>query len=154
VLWAARRWQKAAEHIELLHGDRWKSFEPLTDAERADVLRAAIGYALAEDKIGSARLREKYAVKLSDGPDRRAFEVATSGLGTGNVEFREVARIVAATDTLSGFLRDLKARYPAVHSLLPETERPAATPAADEKADPMPTGASPRTRLSSRRAGP
>ena len=67
IYWASRRWQKAAEHIELLYGDRWKSFEPLTDAERADILRAGVAYALAEDKLGTARLRDKYAAKMADG---------------------------------------------------------------------------------------
>ena len=108
IYWAARRWQQAAEQIELLYGERWKSFEPLTDAERADILRAGVGYALAEDKLGIARLRDKYAAKMADGPDRRAFEFVTGGLGASSAEFREVARIVATGDTLAGFLRDLQ----------------------------------------------
>src|SRR6185312_11447624 len=44
ILWAARRWREAAEQIELLYGDRWKDFRPLTETERADLLRAALGY--------------------------------------------------------------------------------------------------------------
>jgi hypothetical protein len=155
VLWAARRWQQAAEHLELLLGDRWKSFEPLSDAERSDLLRAGLGYALAEDKIGSARLRDKYAPKMAAGPDRRTFEVVTSGLGNGSVEFREAARAVASIDTLAQFLRELKARYPGVQSLLPAAEQPAAAtaPSASGKADPLPTGAilrPARERLSAR----
>ena len=110
IYWASRNWQKAAEHIELLYGDRWKSFEPLTDAERADMLRAGVAYSLAEDKLGAARLRDKYAAKMAEGPDGRAFDVVTGGLGANSPEFREVARIVASGDTLSGFLRDLQAR--------------------------------------------
>ena len=90
IYWAARRWQKAAEQIELLYGDRWKSFEPLSDVERADILRAGVGYALAEDKLGIARLREKYAAKMAEGPDGRAFDVVTGGLGPNSAEFREV----------------------------------------------------------------
>ena len=54
ILWAARRWREAAEQIELLYGERWREFAPLADAERADMLRAAVGYALAEDTIGLA----------------------------------------------------------------------------------------------------
>ena len=81
IYWGSRQWQKAAEHIELLYGDRWKSFEPLTDGERADMLRAGVAYSLAEDKIGIARLRDKYAAKMAQGPDGRAFDVVTGGLG-------------------------------------------------------------------------
>ena len=51
ILWKARRWRDAAEQIEKFYGERWSKFAPLADAERADVLRAAVGYALAEDAI-------------------------------------------------------------------------------------------------------
>ena len=130
IYWASRHWQKAAEHIELLYGDRWKSFEPLTDAERPDMLRAGVAYALAEDKLGAARLRDKYAAKMADGPDRRAFDVVTGGLGPSSPEFREVARIVASGDTLSGFLRDLRARYPELQGTLSDGAGPPAAAAA------------------------
>jgi tetratricopeptide (TPR) repeat protein len=141
IYWASRQWQKAAEHIELLYGDRWKSFEPLTDTERADMLRAGVAYALADDKIGIARLRDKYAAKMAQGPDGRAFDVVTGGLGPSSLEFREVARIVASGDTLQGFLRELKTRYPEMQGLLPDAAN--ATPAAAPKSgkpDPEPTG--------------
>jgi tetratricopeptide (TPR) repeat protein len=149
IYWAARRWQKAAEHIELLYGDRWKGFEPLTDAERPDLLRAGVAYALAEDKIGIARLRDKFAAKMSDGPDRRAFDLVTGGLGPNSAEFREVARVVASGDTMAGFMRDLKARYPEMQGVLsgsagqpagakPEPANSDAKPEA--KSDPASTG--------------
>src|SRR5690606_23503591 len=76
ILWSAKRYGDAAEQIELLHGDSWKDFERLTDPERADILRAAIGYALGDDQIGTARLRERYSAKMAEGPDRRAFDIA------------------------------------------------------------------------------
>ena len=114
-------WQKAAEHIELLYGDRWKSFEPLTDAERADMLRAGVGYSLAEDKLGAARLRDKYAAKMAEGPDGRAFDVVTG-------------------DTLSGFLRDLKARYPEMQGVTLDAAATQGANAPKTKADAEPTG--------------
>jgi tetratricopeptide (TPR) repeat protein len=145
VLWAARRWQESAEHIELLHGDRWKTFEPLTHAERADILRAGVGYALAEDKIGIARLREKYMAKMAEGPERRVFEVATGGFGNNSPEFRAAARAVATTDTLEGFLNDLRARYPDMNNVLPGTPGQRMDgDAAPPKADTSPTGATPQ----------
>jgi tetratricopeptide (TPR) repeat protein len=145
IYWAARRWQKAAEHIELLYGDRWKSFEPLTDAERSDILRAGVAYALAEDKIGIARLREKYVAKMAGGPDRRAFDLVTGGFGVNSAEFREVARVAASVDTLSGFLRDLRARYPEMRTLSPAAPTlPASSPTPPPNADPGPTGSTSR----------
>jgi tetratricopeptide (TPR) repeat protein len=112
VHWAAKRFSAAAEQIELLYGDRWKEFEPLNDAERLDILRGAIGYALGDDTLGLARFRERYAAKMGDGLDRRAFEVITEPVAPRGGEFREIARGLAAVDTLEGFLRDLRARYP------------------------------------------
>jgi tetratricopeptide (TPR) repeat protein len=112
VLWVARRWREAGEQAELLYGDRWREFSPLSDAERSDILRAAIGYALGEESIGLARLREKYQAKFAEGPDRRAFDVVTAPTGTNGVEFQDIARKVASVDTLDAFLRDLRTRYP------------------------------------------
>jgi tetratricopeptide (TPR) repeat protein len=128
ILWAAKRYGEAAEQIELLYGDRWKMFDPLTDSERTDILRAAIGYTLAEDSIGLVRFREKYAGKMGDGPDRRAFEVVTAPIapGGGN-EFRAVAHSIAVADTLDAFLRDLRARYPETGAL-PSKQQPAPAP--------------------------
>ncbi len=112
ILWAARRWGPAAEQIEILLGNRWQEWEPLTNAERADILRAAIGFALGGDQIGLGRFREKYAAKMADSPDQRAFDVVTTPAGANGVEFRDVAKTVAAVDTLEGFLRALRTRYP------------------------------------------
>ena len=67
ILWAARRWRDAAEQIEMLYGERWRDFTPLTETERSDILRAAIGYALGEEPIGLARFRERYS--RQDGGD-------------------------------------------------------------------------------------
>src|SRR5262249_60468274 len=94
------------------YGDRWRQFAPLSDDERSEVLRAAIGYALGEESIGLARLREKYQAKFADGPDRRAFDVVTAPTGTNGVEFQDIARKVASVHKLDAFLRDLRTRYP------------------------------------------
>jgi Tfp pilus assembly protein PilF len=111
VLWAGKHWRKAAEQIELLYGERWRQFAPLNDTERSDILRAAIGYALSGESLSLMRLREKYAVKMAEGPDARAFDVVSSPIGTGNAEFRDVARRVASIDTLRAFLKDIRTRY-------------------------------------------
>ena len=132
VLWSAHRWREAAEQIELIYGDRWSQFAPLNDVERSDILRAAAGYALGEDSLGLGRFRERYAGKMGDGPDRRAFDVITEPVDASGADFRAVAHSIAAVDTLSGFLRDLSTRYPETSSL-PPNPAPAAP-------DPGPTG--------------
>jgi hypothetical protein len=95
----------------MLYGNRWQDFSPLRDAERLDILRAAICYALGEDTLGLARFRERYAGKMGEGPDRRAFDVVTAPIGASAAEFREIARSIASTDTLEAFLRDIRARF-------------------------------------------
>lgn len=112
ILWAAKRWRDSAEQIELMYGNRWREFTPLNEGERADILRATIGYALSDEQLSLTRLREKYAVKFADGPERRAFDVVSTPIGTGGVEFQDIANKLAATSTLEAFLRDLRARYP------------------------------------------
>jgi tetratricopeptide (TPR) repeat protein len=135
--WAAKHWREAAEQVELLYGERWMDFEPLTDVERVDLLRAAIGYAIDDDQIGLGRFREKYAAKMMEGPDRRAFEVATSPLVATGAEFRDVVRQIASVDTLDGFLRELRARYPETGAF--GATPPVAAPAA--RATPKPVAA-------------
>src|SRR3978361_507039 len=74
IFWAARRWRESSEQIGLYYGDRWRDFKPLHPMEKGDVIRAVVGYALAEDAIGLSRFREKYAPLMSGEPDRTDFE--------------------------------------------------------------------------------
>lgn len=135
IYWAARRWRESAEQIELLYGERWRDFQPLTALEKSDVIRAAIGYAMAEDAIGLARFREKYGPKMDGESDRAAFDAAAKPAAANSADFARIARMAAAIDTLDGFLREMKARFPdamARVKLPPEI-----------KTDPNPTGALP-----------
>jgi hypothetical protein len=125
VLWAGRKWRESAEQVERFYGQRWREFAPLTATERADILRAGIGYALADDQLGLDRFREKYAAKMAEGPDRKAFEVVTAPLNTGRAEFSEVARAVSSVDTLDGFLRDIRSRFPDTTAPAPQSGTPA-----------------------------
>jgi tetratricopeptide (TPR) repeat protein len=132
ILWAGKHWRAAAEQIELLYGQRWRQFSALDETERSDILRAAIGYALSGESISLTRLREKYAVKMAEGPDGRAFDVVSAPIGTGNAEFRDVARRVASIDTLGAFLKDIRLRYDE------QQERAKAKADAPDKAPPKP----------------
>jgi hypothetical protein len=112
IYWAARRWREASEQIELYYGDRFRDFKPLDAAERSDVLRAVVGYALAEDAIGLSRFREKYAPLMTGEADKIAFDVASKPASGSNAEFAQIAKMAASVDTLDGFLREMKARFP------------------------------------------
>jgi hypothetical protein len=112
IYWAARRWRESAEQIELLYGDRWRDFQPLTELEKSDIIRATIGYALAEDAIGLSRFREKYAPKMESAGDRSAFAVASKPASADSADFAKIAKMAATIDTLDGFLREMKTRFP------------------------------------------
>jgi tetratricopeptide (TPR) repeat protein len=142
VLWKARRWREAAEQIEKMLGERWRDPSPLAERERADVLRAAIGYALAKETIGADRFRAKYLPRVADGADRRAFDIATAPLGASAPEFAEIAKTIAAVDTLDVFLRDIKARFPEANTAVPA---PSAGPAGPGQGDKLVTGSAARS---------
>jgi tetratricopeptide (TPR) repeat protein len=136
IYWAARRWRESSEQIELYYGDRWRDFKPLNPVEKGDVIRAVVGYALAEDTLGLSRFREKYAPLMSGEADRTAFDIASKPASTNSAEFAQIAKMAASVDTLDGFLREMKVRFPdmtAKAPLPPETQKP----------DPFPTGALP-----------
>ena len=124
IYWASRQWREASEQIELYYGDRWRDFKPLNAAEKSDIIRAVVGYALADDAIGLARFREKYAPLMTGEADRIAFDTASKPATSNSAEFSEIARMAASVDTLDGFIREMKIRFPdatARAPLSPET---------------------------------
>lgn len=137
IYWASRRWREASEQIELYYADRWRDFKPLNPSEKGDIIRAVVGYALAEDGIGLARFREKYAPLMSGDADRAAFETASKPTATSSSEFAQIAKMAASVDTLDGFLREMKTRFP-------DATAKATLPPDAQKADPFPTGSLPR----------
>jgi tetratricopeptide (TPR) repeat protein len=136
IYWASRRWREASEQIELYYADRWRDFKPLNPLEKGDVIRAVVGYALAEDAIGLARFREKYAPLMSADPDRSAFEAASKPATATSTGFADIARMAASVDTLDGFLREMRTRFPDATARAP-------MPPGTVKADPFPTGSLP-----------
>lgn len=112
IFWAARRWRESAEQIELYYGERFRDFKALNAVEKSDIIRAAVGYALADDSIGLSRFREKYAPLMSESADRIAFDIASKPAAASSAEFAEIAKLAASVDTLDGFLREMKQRFP------------------------------------------
>jgi tetratricopeptide (TPR) repeat protein len=136
IYWASRRWREASEQIELYYADRWRDFKPLNPVEKGDVIRALVGYALAQDAIGLARFREKYAPLMSGDDDRAAFETASQPADANTAEFAPIAKMAASVDTLDGFLREMRTRFPDATARAP-------LPPEIPKADPVPTGSLP-----------
>lgn len=109
--WTAQEWKSVGTQIELMLGGRWKEAEPLSDRERSDVLRAAIGYSLANDQFALDRLRKKYYPKLLKSADADSFLLVTKPIKSKGVAFRNLAREIAAIDTLDAFMKEFRANY-------------------------------------------
>jgi hypothetical protein len=123
ILWHAKRWQLAAESLELSLGNRWQGDEALDDNARQNVMRTAIAYVQARDNLGLERFRAKYAAKMADGPDAKAFEVITAATAERGADFDAVSEAVVASDMMQAFLTEYRKRYPA--SALPAETPPA-----------------------------
>ncbi|MFB9265758.1 tetratricopeptide repeat protein [Bradyrhizobium erythrophlei] len=138
IYWASRQWREASEQIELYYGERWRDFTPLNAGEKADVIRAVVGYALAEDAIGLSRFREKFAPLMSGEADKLAFDAASKPVATSSAEFAQIARMAASVDTLDGFIREMKTRFPDATARAPLPE-PVTTGSLPDKvkADPV-----------------
>jgi tetratricopeptide (TPR) repeat protein len=136
IYWASRQWRESAEQIELYYADRWRDFKPLNPAEKSDIIRAVVGYALAEDTIGLQRFREKYGPLMSSEADRAVFETASKPVGSSSADLAQIAKMAASVDTLEGFLREMRMRFPDATA---RVNMPPGMP----KADPLTTGALP-----------
>lgn len=138
VLWTARRWREAGEAHERILGEVWRKAEPLSERERADALRAAVAYVMAEEALSLDRLRTKFAAPMAQTPDARMFGFVTSMDRARPADIRELTRAVANADTLTEFMNEYRKRYPDMATSPrgravrpPAAEAPAQPPAAE-----------------------
>lgn len=108
IYWHAEDWKKAGPALEAGLGQAATAAAPLTEAQRFDAMRAAIAFALGNDRAGLARLKETYSAKMKATPDAHGFDVVTSEPGQGSVELYSLAERFAGIDTLADFLDQLK----------------------------------------------
>ena len=74
-----------------------------------------------------------------------AFDVASKPAGASSSEFAAIAKMGASVDTLDGFLREMKTRFPDAATratLSPDSSKDSSKDST--KPDPEPTGALPR----------
>lgn len=111
ALWIAQKWPDAGDQLERMLGARWQETARLSEAERFNVLRAAISYSLAGDQFALDRVRKKFYEKMVKTPDAESFVMVTKPVKSQGVSFRDLARDIAATDTLDSFMKQFRARY-------------------------------------------
>lgn len=114
--WKAGRYAEAAAMLEARY---FVVDRPLTEIERMNVVKAAVGYVLADDRFGLSRLRSKFAERLATTPEWAMFDYVTSAVEPQSLEFRKVAREVAALDGLESFLAAYRDVYEGGGALTP-----------------------------------
>ncbi len=111
IYWDSQQWDIAAIRFEEALGERWRDPLELTATERSGVMRAAIGFSLADDTGGLDRIRSKFGDLMRTSPDAAGFAVVTDPIGTQGVAFRDLARNIAAIDTLDLFVESMRERF-------------------------------------------
>ena len=86
--WRAERYQESAELIERLYSEM-PAGEALTSSARSNIVRAAVGFVLADDRIGLSRLRSKFGDRLADSPDWGVFNFVTGEVSITSDEFQQ-----------------------------------------------------------------
>lgn len=105
--WRDRDWPRAAAELKLVLTQRSRT-APADAAARNEILRTAIALVFAENAAGVQALRKDYGPLMAGTPDADSFEVVTAGIDASGAQLREIARVVARTDLLDRFLRDMK----------------------------------------------
>jgi len=106
IYWEAGNWAMAGQKTEELLGARWSDPIPLSNSERAQVLRLAVSYSLANDEASLDRLRQHFAPKMQSTPDGSAFAVLAQEIDMHGLAFRDAAAKIASVDTLQAFMKD------------------------------------------------
>lgn len=128
ILWTGRRWREAGEAHERMLGEGWRGPAPLTERERADVMRSAISYVMASEALSLDRLRGKFAGKMAQSSDARTFSFLTGASRAKAADIREMARAAAGSDTLTEFMTEYRERYPNYASPVRQRPKPATPP--------------------------
>lgn len=116
IYWESGNWDVAGQKTEELLGPRASDMAPLSADERAQVLRMAVAYSLANDEASLERLRKNFMSKMAGTPDASAFAVLSQNIELHGVAFRDAAQQIAQVDTLETFMKDFSKRHEAPRS--------------------------------------
>lgn len=117
--WKAKRYSKAAELLEALYGTP-ASGEPMAQPGRMAVVKAAVGYVLANDALGLSRIRTKFGDQMANSPQWAMFDFVTSQISAPSpAEFKQVAKAVSGMDSLNAFLASYHEIYGTGGALVP-----------------------------------
>jgi hypothetical protein len=106
IYWQSGNWSVAGQKAEELVAPHATDSLPLSDADRAQVMRAAVAYSLANDEASLDRLRANFSARMKTTPDANLFAVLASPIDAHGLAFRDAAAQIAAVDTLQSFMKD------------------------------------------------
>jgi tetratricopeptide (TPR) repeat protein len=110
ILWDAQRWPEAAAKAESILGDLYAGEEPLDDLERMTLMRASVAYSLSGDMASLERLRSRFAPKMQDSPDAKAFAMLTSAPDVTSEDYRTLVKRIASVEMLEAFFNEFKSK--------------------------------------------
>lgn len=110
--WKAKNYQNAAQLLEVLHAPQSATDQMSQDA-RLGILKAAVGYVLADDKLSLARLRSKFGDQMANSPEWPLFDYVTGDISAQGSDFKKIAAQVANVDSLDAFLKAYQQLYTA-----------------------------------------
>jgi hypothetical protein len=126
--WKAKNYDQAAEMLEIIYSPG-EGNEAMDTAARMNIVKAAVGFVLVNDKIGLSRLRSKFGDEMSKSAEWPMFDYVTSDIAPSSIEFRKVAREVSGLDSLDAFLASYRQMYAGGDAMTPNGAA-AAVPAA------------------------
>ncbi|MBA2590038.1 MAG: hypothetical protein H0U98_15605 [Alphaproteobacteria bacterium] len=110
IYWDSGNWAIAGQKAEEILDTRWSDTVPLSVSDRAQVMRTAVAYSLANDEASLKRVREHFAAKMKGTPDANLFAVLSADIDQHGMAFREAAAKIASIDTLQTFMKDFARR--------------------------------------------
>lgn len=120
--WKARNYSRAADLLEVIYSPD-DSAPQMTQASRLNVIKAAVGYVLAGDKLGVARLRSKFSAQMANSAEWPLFDYVTQDVAPTSPEFKKVAQQVAGLDSLDAFLASYRDLYAREDSVVPNAPK-------------------------------
>ena len=121
--WKAKNYAASSNAIETMYSD--DNTEQLPATARVNLIKAAVGLVLTNDTIGLARLRSKFAGRLSQTPEWPMFDYLTGTSATvDGQEFKAAAKQVADIDQINAFLDSYRQSYGTAGGVMPAQAAP------------------------------
>lgn len=116
--WQTKNYGRAAETIETIFAPG-QSAGTLDASARMQVIKAAVGFVLANDRLGLSRLKAKFGDAMASSAEWPVFDFVTSEISPMSDQFKKVARDVADLDTLGAFVASYEQLYAGKDAMAP-----------------------------------